>query len=50
MGPTHVEQNVMAALAIADRAYVMETGRIVLSGTSEALRRDSRVKEAYLGL
>ena len=45
-----VEQNVMAALAIADRAYVMETGRIVLSGTSEALRRDSRVKEAYLGL
>jgi branched-chain amino acid transport system ATP-binding protein len=45
-----VAQNVMAALAIADRAYVMETGRIVLSGTSEALRRDSRVKEAYLGL
>ena len=45
-----VEQNVMAAFAIADRAYGMETGRIVLSGTSETLRQDSRVKEAYLGL
>ncbi len=45
-----VEQNVSAALAIADRAYVIETGRIVLSGTSAALADDPRVREAYLGI
>ncbi|MFN3658013.1 MAG: ABC transporter ATP-binding protein [Pseudolabrys sp.] len=45
-----VEQNVNAALAIADRAYVIETGRIVLEGTSAALAGDPRVREAYLGL
>ena len=45
-----VEQNVTAALAIADRAYVIETGRIVLAGDSAALAGDPRVKEAYLGL
>jgi branched-chain amino acid transport system ATP-binding protein len=45
-----VEQNVLAALSIADRAYVIETGRIVLSGTSAALRNDARVREAYLGV
>jgi branched-chain amino acid transport system ATP-binding protein len=45
-----VEQNVAAALAIADRAYVIETGRIVLAGDSAALARDPRVREAYLGL
>ena len=45
-----VEQNVNAALAIADRAYVIETGRIVLNGPSATLADDPRVREAYLGL
>jgi branched-chain amino acid transport system ATP-binding protein len=45
-----VEQNVVAALGIADRAYVIETGRIVLSGTGAALAQDPRVQAAYLGL
>ena len=45
-----VEQNVNAALAIADRAYVLETGRIVLAGPSATLANDPRVREAYLGL
>jgi branched-chain amino acid transport system ATP-binding protein len=45
-----VEQNAHAALAIADRAYVLETGRVTLSGESAVLRNDARVKEAYLGL
>lgn len=45
-----VEQNVTAALGIADRAYVIETGRIVLAGTSAAVAQDRRVREAYLGL
>jgi branched-chain amino acid transport system ATP-binding protein len=45
-----VEQNVTAALAIADRAYVIETGRIVLSGDSAAIAQHPRVREAYLGL
>jgi branched-chain amino acid transport system ATP-binding protein len=45
-----VEQNVSAALAVADRAYVIETGRIVLSGEAAALARDPRVRAAYLGL
>jgi branched-chain amino acid transport system ATP-binding protein len=38
-----------AALDIADRGYVLEQGRIVLSGTAEELRRDERVVRAYLG-
>jgi len=45
-----VEQNVNAALAIADRAYVIETGRIVLAGSSASLANDPRVQEAYLGI
>ena len=45
-----VEQNVTAALAMADRAYVIETGRIVLSGESGAIAQDPRVRQAYLGL
>jgi branched-chain amino acid transport system ATP-binding protein len=45
-----VEQRAHAALAIADRAYVLETGRITLEGACAALRNDARVKEAYLGL
>ena len=44
-----IEQNVRQALKIADCAYVMETGQIVLSGPSSDLRHDSRVVEAYLG-
>lgn len=45
-----VEQNAHAALAIADRGYVMETGAIVLTDTGAALLRNERVKAAYLGL
>jgi branched-chain amino acid transport system ATP-binding protein len=45
-----VEQNAYAALGIADRAYVLETGRIVLTGPAHLLREDERVKGAYLGL
>jgi branched-chain amino acid transport system ATP-binding protein len=44
-----VEQNARMALAIADRGYVLETGRIVLSDTAEALLKDDSVKRAYLG-
>ena len=44
-----VEQNARKALAIADRAYVMETGRIVLEGRADALMKDESVKRAYLG-
>ncbi|MBL6958082.1 MAG: ABC transporter ATP-binding protein [Rhodospirillales bacterium] len=45
-----VEQNANAALSIADRGYVLETGRIVLSDSGLALLEDDKVKEAYLGL
>lgn len=45
-----VEQNVHKALEISDRAYVLETGHITLSGESNELIRDERIKEAYLGL
>ena len=45
-----VEQNAYAALSIADRGYVMETGRITMSGPAEELIADERVREAYLGL
>lgn len=44
-----VEQNAQMALSIADRGYVMETGRIVTSGTGKELLRDDAVKKAYLG-
>ncbi len=44
-----VEQNASKALAVADRAYVLETGKITLSGTGEELRSSDRVKKAYLG-
>jgi len=44
-----VEQNAHLALSIADRAYVMETGRIVLSGTANELTESEEVKMAYLG-
>lgn len=45
-----VEQNAFGALSIADRGYVMETGRIAFSGTADELIADSRVREAYLGI
>lgn len=44
-----VEQNARAALKIAHRAYVVETGAVTLSGTAAELARDPRVVEAYLG-
>ena len=44
-----VEQNAKRALAIADRAYVLETGTITLEGTGEELSNDERVQKAYLG-
>jgi branched-chain amino acid transport system ATP-binding protein len=45
-----VEQNARAALSIADRAYVMETGRVTLSGSAAEIQTDRRVREAYLGI
>ena len=44
-----VEQNAQAALAVADRAYVMETGKITLSGTGAELMASDQVQKAYLG-
>jgi branched-chain amino acid transport system ATP-binding protein len=44
-----VEQNAYGALRISSRAYVLELGRIGLEGPSEALMRDARVRERYLG-
>ena len=45
-----VEQNVAVSLKLASRAYVLENGRITLSGSGEALLSDDRVRQAYLGL
>ncbi|MCC9308992.1 ABC transporter ATP-binding protein [Kitasatospora sp. RB6PN24] len=44
-----VEQNAQAALSLSDQGYVMQTGRIVLSGTGAALLRDESVRRSYLG-
>lgn len=44
-----VEQNAMAALGIADYAYVLETGRVILEGPGDTLLKDERVIKAYLG-
>ncbi|MGO1074391.1 ABC transporter ATP-binding protein [Inquilinus sp. CA228] len=44
-----VEQNAAAALAVADRGYVLETGRVVQEGTGRALLDDPRLRDAYLG-
>jgi branched-chain amino acid transport system ATP-binding protein len=44
-----VEQNARAALRLADKGYVLETGNIVLEGTAEELMGDERVRKAYLG-
>ncbi|MDX1374429.1 MAG: ABC transporter ATP-binding protein [Burkholderiales bacterium] len=45
-----VEQNVAVSLKISQHAYVLENGRVVMSGSGEALLRDDRVRQAYLGL
>jgi branched-chain amino acid transport system ATP-binding protein len=45
-----VEQNVAVSLKISSRAYVLENGRVVMSGTGEKLLHDDRVRQAYLGL
>jgi len=44
-----VEQNASLALAIADHAYLLETGRIVISGTAREIEQDETVRKAYLG-
>lgn len=44
-----VEQNANMALSIANRAYVIETGRVILSGTAEELQASEEIKNAYLG-
>ena len=44
-----VEQNALLALSIADRAYVLESGRVVLSGRGPELIDDEKVQRAYLG-
>ncbi|HZD11852.1 MAG TPA: ABC transporter ATP-binding protein, partial [Candidatus Binatia bacterium] len=44
-----VEQNANMALSIADRGYVLQTGRIVLADTAEALRNNEQMRQAYLG-
>jgi len=45
-----VEQNVPAALAAAERGYVLQTGRIVAEGTSQTLLDSDLVRRAYLGM
>jgi branched-chain amino acid transport system ATP-binding protein len=45
-----VEQNVAVSLKLASRAYVLENGRVTLTGTGEALLADDRVRQAYLGM
>jgi branched-chain amino acid transport system ATP-binding protein len=45
-----VEQNALMALSIAHRAYVLETGRIVLEGSAKEVRENPQVKAAYLGV
>ena len=44
-----VEQNAQMALSVADRGYVLETGKIVTSGSGKELLSDESVKKAYLG-
>ena len=45
-----IEQNVQQTLEIADRAYVLENGRVILEGESQALLQEELIKKAYLGL
>ncbi len=49
LSAAEVEQNAYLALRMADRAYVMETGRIVLEGPAAALLTNDHVRRAYLG-
>ena len=44
-----VEQNAYAALAMADRAYVLESGKVALTGTGKELLQDAHVMQVYLG-
>jgi branched-chain amino acid transport system ATP-binding protein len=44
-----VEQNASLALKLADQAYLLETGRVVISGPAEAIRNDESVRRSYLG-
>ena len=44
-----VEQNAKAALKLADRGYVMETGKVILEGPADELLENAEVKRAYLG-
>ena len=44
-----VEQNANMALQVADRAYVLETGKIIMDGKASDLMNDERVRKAYLG-
>ena len=48
-GELLVEQNAKKALSIADRAYVLETGKIVLDAAADVLMNDPSIKKAYLG-
>jgi branched-chain amino acid transport system ATP-binding protein len=45
-----VEQNVAVSLKLSNRAYVLENGRVVMSGTGAELLHNDRVRQAYLGL
>ena len=45
-----IEQNLMQALDVTDRGYVMETGHIVLADTSSSLMKNKKVRSAYLGI
>jgi branched-chain amino acid transport system ATP-binding protein len=44
-----VEQNAAQALHLADRAYLLETGRVVISGTADEIRSNEAVRRSYLG-
>jgi len=44
-----IEQNATAALEVADRAYVLESGKVKMSGSAAELRSDDKVTKAYLG-
>jgi branched-chain amino acid transport system ATP-binding protein len=44
-----VEQNAAQALKLADQAYLLETGRVVISGAADAIRGDEAVRRSYLG-
>jgi len=45
-----IEQNLVKALSVSDRAYVMETGHVVIEGRSDELLHDPMVRKAYLGV